>query len=630
MFQIEYEDWESVCTHLLKQNRGRMRRYLQWYPFSCLTNAEKTHLQSKSFFDEYIKTGFFLYSSDTWHITNNYLTKSDGNYRHASLVSPIMYLLALAIGKNIAKRYISTRQNEIEVYYAGNFNEDKLSYHGEHAKFVKRIKEIAPQRQYYIKTDIKDFFSNIDVSDLFNSIANNLKNTSSPLSQKNLKIYKELFLYFGKGEFPLLDNCATTSYLSTIVYLEDADKNLFDYITFHETDIESCVLIRYVDDLYILFNSNLEEHELKRSVNRIMDCYVSELKSLNLSLNRGKTELRATSDILMELARSLYEEPCAESTSNIFDFVTEHTIKDFLTELVSLLSTADFNATMYKELIVNHFHVPQIKALPNDNYNDVVYRKNEFFSDAEVIKLLTEAVEIDDSFINVDAQRFVAAFTKTKCGNLIKKLLNKLFIANRNGTWKAYDTSIAIYYLLHRNFNHRDLLNIIKKEDGLLFEYIKKFCNKSFMSTFSGNYDVEKTNFLHRIFHKNDAKLFLLYFFYNIERKKGTVLSAYAYYKSFFDRISAHIAVHYKNDTTKGKPNYRNYYTESQLKKLYCDCSNGSTIINKAHMIRNANPLSHSSADLWDNNNAPDEIVEIIRELEELIKEKLSILLACK
>jgi AbiA family abortive infection protein len=226
VFPIEYDDWKSVCSQMLIQDHRRKQAFLQWYPFVRLSKRDKEQLKNEEFFNAYIKTGFILYYPEVWHVTNNYLTKSDSNFRHASLVSPIMYLIVLAIGKSLARRYIPSRPNGVDVYYGGNFQENRLSYHKDYDIFYKRVNEIACGRQYYIKTDIKDFFPNINVNGLFNMVDENLQATSVPLSPKHLLVCKELFLYLGQGEFPLLDNCTTTSYLSTIIYLDSVDKNL--------------------------------------------------------------------------------------------------------------------------------------------------------------------------------------------------------------------------------------------------------------------------------------------------------------------------------------------------------------------------------------------------------------------
>ena len=71
------------------------------------------------------------------------------------------------------------------------------------------------------------------------------------------------------------------------------------------------------------------------------------------------------------------------------------------------------------------------------------------------------------------------------------------------------------------------------------------------------------------IFYTRDDKLFFLYFMYMVELKKCNYLSAFAYYKNFFDRISAHFAYTINGIKAKGKPNYKAYYKEGTLKQLY-------------------------------------------------------------
>jgi len=185
---------------------------------------------------------------------------------------------------------------------------------------------------------------------------------------------------------------------------------------------------------------------------------------------------------------------------------------------------------------------------------------------------------------------------------------------------------MSLYYLLHRNFNHNDLLGIVEKEDNNVHRYIEKFCKKSFVITFVPSAKSAKFNFLQNIFYAHDDKLFFLHFLYCVEHKKGNQLSAYAYYKNFFDRISAHIAAKVRNDGKNGKPNYKNYYKESALINLYSDCAGSENIIKDAHKLRNSNPLSHASAELIDRNDSSAEVIEVIAKLNEMLLEKIGII----
>jgi hypothetical protein len=126
-----------------------------------------------------------------------------------------------------------------------------------------------------------------------------------------------------------------------------------------------------------------------------------------------------------------------------------------------------------------------------------------------------------------------------------------------------------------------------------------------------------------KLFYKGDKILFFLYFMYNVELAENNYLSAFAFFKNFFDRISAHLACFILGDKVKEKPNYKKYYQEGLLKKLYSGINNSESIIKRAHEIRNSNPISHSSAELLDSVNAGRDILESIYDLTLLISTKI-------
>ena len=48
------------------------------------------------------------------------MQKGDGSFRDSSLVPMVLFLVLQAIGKEIQKKYVSGRSENIIVYYAGN------------------------------------------------------------------------------------------------------------------------------------------------------------------------------------------------------------------------------------------------------------------------------------------------------------------------------------------------------------------------------------------------------------------------------------------------------------------------------------------------------------------------------
>ena len=101
------------------------------------------------------------------------------------------------------------------------------------------------------------------------------------------------------------------------------------------------------------------------------------------------------------------------------------------------------------------------------------------------------------------------------------------------------------------------------------------------------------------------------------QSNKGNVMSAFAYYKNFFDRVTADIDF-VVNHSSK-RPNYNKFYTENSLVQFYKNVPNGETIIKRAHRLRNSNPLSHSSSELLDNNDSSNDLKTCIAELSKLL-----------
>ena len=107
---------------------------------------------------------------------------------------------------------------------------------------------------------------------------------------------------------------------------------------------------------------------------------------------------------------------------------------------------------------------------------------------------------------------------------------------------------------------------------------------------------------------------------YLAENRKHNYLTAYAYYKNFFDRMSADMS--FKAGARGGKdkkPNYGRYYQEKDLKTLYDGFTDADAIISTAHDLRNSNPLDHASAELINRETTRDDLRNCIEDLDGLI-----------
>ncbi|MCM1546125.1 MAG: AbiA family abortive infection protein [Clostridiales bacterium] len=594
------------------------KSYLQWFPFTKLSHTEKEVISSEDFYNNYIKTFSFILFPNNLYQSNNFIQKSDGSFRNASLVSPILYLALQAMGKEIFDIYNHTRSSNVSVYYAGSYEFLRPNYKQEYDSFFKKINSNIDSFQYFIKTDITNFYSSININKLIARIDEICNNSKMKISQSELLIFKELLLFCGNGKFPLIENSVASSFLSTVVYLDDIDSKLYLILKDKFPEITDFKIIRYVDDMYILLSSETSIKFLHEIYNEIRNIYSSLLKEYDLSLNAKKCCLKGATEINAELKKSLYDEFFNGEKHNIEDLFP-NSLLEFIRDLSNELSYDSIDVDSYNELINKHFTSTDIEFTPNEILNYFVYENPEKLSEPHIVKELINIVEKSISFISLDPKRLTLMIIKTKNDRAIKAFLNQLFKRSRAGKWNSYDTTIAITYLIQNKFRHLDLLKIIKSQSPLLFDFYELYCKGSFLNEFNDT----NLNKLRNVI-SNDLKAHYLYFMFVGEYKKRNIMSAFAFFKNYFDRVTADIDFVASKDLKLKRPNYKRFYKEQSFKDCYQGFPNSDSIIEKAHELRNANPLSHSSSELLDNNNSSNELEKSIENLSNLISWRIS------
>ena len=594
---------------------GTHKAYLQWFPFSKLSDEDKTELAGEEFYKHYIETGGFVLFTEVMRHSENFIQKSDGGFRHSALVSPILYLVIQAIGKEISIRYVSQRPKEIDVYYAGNYEYYRPKYKQDYDNFYKAINASKEKYQYFIKTDVSNFYDNININTLIDRISQ-ISNLNKPtITQTQLLLIKELLLYCGNGYYPLIENSIASSYMATVIYLDEVDCELYEFIKIKVNDITDFQMIRYVDDLYILFSSKKSIDQLTTTYNMIRNSYSSILKKHGLALNTMKCTLNIISEINAELKKSQYDEFVNGIKFDISELFSGR-LEVFLNEVYDQIKCSGITNEKYSSLITKHFTFSGIEFTPDEVFNYLVYENQIELKRPEVSELLDKIIKRDISFLSIDPKRLSVMVMQSGNDKAVKSLLNQLFIRYRANLWNSYDTTIAIAYLIQSKFQHIDLLSVIYEKCSNLYAYYYYGCKTSFICQIRH----QKWNRYLRCI-KNDMKGIFLYFMSLCEQNRSNYLSSYAYYKNFFDRISADMAFIAGKDPKCKSANYKKYYKEGTLKSLYDGIGGSSIVIEKAHNLRNANPLSHSSADLIDRNSTSKDLMDVKKMLDSLINQ---------
>ena len=592
---------------------GSKKSYLQWFPFTKLSNAEQETIKSRDFYDKYINSASFILFPNVMQQSENFLQKGDGSFRDSSLIAPMLYLILQAVGKEISERYTTHRPADISAYYAGNYDFMRPKYKQDYDIFFKELNTCIDEYQYFIKTDVTNFFANINIDKLISQIDEVCNSEKVIFTQTQLHLYKELLKYCGNGKFPLIENSMASSYLATVVYLDEIDTKLHKYIEENILMFSSFHMVRYVDDMYLLISSDKPIQYLHDAYNEIRNEYSSILKEYGLALNTKKCCLKEACEINDELKKSLYDEYFYGQRHNIEELFGG-SLQRFLSDLSTELLFDSIDIETYNCLIEKHFSSTDIEFTPSEVFNYFVYENDTELQTKSVVSEIVGLVEQSISFISLDPKRLTIMIMKTKSDRAIKEFLNQLFNRNRANKWNSYDTSIAISYLIQSEFRHIDLLKILSLQQPELYEYYRYNCSNSFLNCFT----IERVKKLSKII-ANDNKAHYLYFMYLCEIKRNNFMAAYAYFKNFFDRVTADLDFAYKNDSHMKKPNYKGFYKENVFISFYSEIDYSEPIIKTAHRLRNANPLSHSSSELIDNESTTADLKQSIKKLTKLI-----------
>lgn len=616
LFGIKYETWASVCQMYIDLEICTKKAYLQWFPFAKISEEDWRNIKSEEFFSKYIKSGAFVIFPDAMYVGENFVQKSDGSFRNAVLLSPIVYLVLQSIGKEISENYTCKRKKCVEVYYAGSYEEMRCLYKQDYDYFFKSINKNIEEYQYFIKTDISDFFSGISIDKLVHQIDMVCNLESTKISQNHLQLYKEFLSYCGFGRFPLVENSVASSYLATVVYLDMIDCKIYDYISNNMDVFSDFRIVRYVDDMYILISSDKPKENLYEAYNEIRNEISSILKEYGLSINSKKSCIKETYEINEELKKSLYDE-CFNGRSceisQLFSGKSLNFIKDIYNEV---RNNNIIDIEKYNAIIKENFSLEDIEFTASEVFNYFVYEDEYEFKKPEFIEILTQLVKKNISFIFLDPKRLTIMIMKTNCENAIRAFLNQLFVRNRKNIWNSYDTIVAVNYLIQSKFRHIDLLKIIEQRCPNLYKYYFCFCKNSFQNVWNNKF-CEKIIDI----SVNDTKSFFLYFMYLVEKHKNNSLAMFAYFKNFFDRMIANIAFSERYEANLKKPNYKRFYKEKELIKFCGRIMRSGKIIGEAHKLRNANPLSHSSAELLDKDSTSKDIGISICNLSKLLED---------
>lgn len=607
MINFDYDLWKDVCENVKDYAKIYGKFYIQLYPFTFETFYN--YISSDLFYNKFIKNGG-IFEMHNFEFPENYAIKTDGTIRKRYLLTPIMYLYYVAIGKYISTKFESTCISDNYFnYYAGDFNKNEYHYKKVYNRYISKVQTCAVNYDYYLKLDIASFFDNIDLKKLKEILI-----CSNVLTETEANVFEKILSLCGNGKMPQTECGITSSYLSTVCYMDLLDKKLLNYL-FKYNYFTKFAVIRYVDDFFIFFSIN-KKVSLTKIENDITNYLNNIYHEYGLCINKNKTILKKSRKIYEDIKSfSLFDD--IGTDDNLDNIFSKNIILSFLNDLINLVNKEGINFKKYKDIIDKNFDSKKIRYHAAQIYYTLVYKKSKWLSQTDTKSAMRQALENDYNILVHDPKVLTTMIVKTEDESLIKKMLDKLFRIYRAGEWNIVCTYIGLIYLFNSGFKHIDLLNIIKKEDNILYNYINIYCKSNWHFRVLS---INNRKFATKAYLKK-SNLYYLLLMYIFELKNNNYLHAYSYFKNYFDVLTAHLA--HMTDSTK-KFSVESYYKEGELKSFYqnylpeMNDKIGSTI-NETHKYRNGNPVCHGSGKMLDYVNQTELLLNNINDLQTII-----------
>lgn len=559
-------------------------------------------LTSLVFFERYVKYGAITLSPLFWSKSHNYVLRSDGSLRDTALISPLMFLIIESFGKMVFDLGKTPENPAILSFYNGNYSTMCPHYSSEYDAYrneLNKHKEYA----FYLKTDIRNFYSSIDLSLLFEKIRK--IDSENTFSQETLMIYKELFEYCANGGYPTIERSVALSFLAVKIFLYDIDCELSEAID-NEKRITGHELVRYQDDMYVVFTVDPCYNDCVDSISQdILVKYSTILSKSGLILNMEKSNLVDIEKLNYLLNSTDYVDQISDDDgfgASAYCFDT------FISRIDYASNEKSLKKKDYDEILSDSFKNEDVVCSSSYLLNNYLYSKERVSEKS--IRILKNIVKNKPEILSVDPRRITSFVTKTNDEGTIKALLNTLYEINRSDNWNQYYSIASISYLMDRNFKAEDLLNILSNNKEL-YGYCSIFCTKDFMIDFGNNV----TNNILDVIDQEHV-LFFLYSMYAINSRRHNLLVSFAYISSFFERLGKHIA-----RINNPAINLSKYFKHGEMAKIYGEPFDEDYHgpIFQALELRNKNPIVHGGAEIIEDHISDSELEDASKTLKKAI-----------
>ncbi|AMR52312.1 MULTISPECIES: reverse transcriptase domain-containing protein [Bacillus] len=424
------------------------------------------------FFSKYkpYKVRDFVYKNDYFTPRNMFLI-------HPLYYLYYTYLVFLIADESFRNKQIDFSDKNMKVFYSGyldlGFSKKQITENGMYNKSYKLFQK--EQKKYRgkpaLKIDIKDFFNSIKIKELIKILK---------ISLGDIKYVKDLekFLQFcGFDYLPQFHYSIASSILSQF-YLTNFDIKIRELLV-----RENLQLIRYVDDMYLIYLDGIEDRKKNNDILNEISFYLWED---SLVLNTSKTEMLSVSQyhaITESLSENYEDENYKRFSSGslienkALEIVEGGNLNLIIDTLCNIEEDYGVDLQKYKALMEDYVAINggEIKKILN---NIIFSRKWEKLNTKDLNKLTKNWKYI---FFNPDqfTVLYLMVYRHLEKNGLVRdnglKIKNLLYHLFKNDTFTLRDTLVAVSYLFQRNFKHKDLIQKIKKVNPDYVDFVQSF-----------------------------------------------------------------------------------------------------------------------------------------------------------
>jgi AbiA family abortive infection protein len=288
---IDFELWQDSCRlqeekiNLISKNKNFSTLNIHY--FSKIKKRVRWAYSQDKYFRDRISNNIFYGLKNEFFIKKYALPKNIYGLRNYSFISYGLNLVHNSIGLYLVKLTDDFMHNyykkvkTIRSFYGGNlkYNNGQISFKGkniyyrsEYNKFRKELVDVIENRDnVVIRLDFQNYFDNLSIEVLLYNLKASIKSTDIAKYKFSDSSIEEITFFFkylmnNKSGIPQIDSCVVSGYIGYLYlcFLDLEIDTLMKQLSFHDSHI-----IRYVDDLYIVFKrgeSETKDNTLKRAV----------------------------------------------------------------------------------------------------------------------------------------------------------------------------------------------------------------------------------------------------------------------------------------------------------------------------------------------------------------------------